>query len=40
MLCSYSIHDASTEAAAAVLFGEAAASGRLPVGIAAGVGVP
>jgi beta-N-acetylhexosaminidase len=40
LLCSYSIHDASTEAAAAVLFGEAEAPGRLPVGIAAGVGVP
>jgi beta-N-acetylhexosaminidase len=40
VLCSYSIHDASTEAAAAVLFGEAEAPGRLPVMTQAGVGVP
>jgi beta-N-acetylhexosaminidase len=31
VLCTYSIHDPSTEAAAAVLFGECPAPGRLPL---------
>ena len=36
-IAAYSIHDASTEAAAAVLFGEAVAEGRLPIAIDAEV---
>ena len=36
-IAAYSIHDPSTEAAAAVLFGEAVAEGRLPIAIDAEV---
>jgi beta-N-acetylhexosaminidase len=36
VLCSYSIHDAATEAVAAVLFGEAQAPGRLPFALPSG----